>query len=50
MQVQRGEHGIKLAVFVPIVKKDDAGQETVTGRMPWSTTVFCRCQVAPKGD
>ena len=48
MQVQRGEHGVKLSVFVKAKKTDKDGKETEYTR-PWGTTVFCRCQVAEKG-
>jgi antirestriction protein ArdC len=48
MQVQKGERGVKLGIFVKTekVEKDAAGKETVTvGSRPWMTTVFCRHQV-----
>jgi len=44
MQVQRGEHGVKLTVYVPN-KPDEDGEST--GTHPWHSTVFCRCQVKP---
>jgi len=43
-QVQKGEHGIKLTVYVPN-KPDEDGEST--GTHPWHSTVFCRCQVKP---
>ena len=46
-QVQKGEHGVKLSTFVPVTKKVD-GEDKVTGSRPWTTTVFCRCQVKEK--
>jgi len=47
MQVQKGEHGVKLTVYVPN-KPDEDGEPT--GTHPWHSTVFCRCQVKPKGE
>ena len=45
-QVQKGEKGTRLTVFVPIEKIDEAtGQKKIAGTRPRSTTVFCRCQV-----
>lgn len=45
-QVQRGEHGTKIAVIVHKQKTDDAGKvEDVS--FPHTSTVFCRCQVKP---
>jgi hypothetical protein len=46
-QVQKGQHGTKLSVYIPVKKVLD-GEEKVVGSRPWSSTVFCRCQVAPK--
>jgi len=47
-QVQKGEHGVKLSVFVKTERKDKdaAGNDvTTTDSFPWMTTVFCRHQV-----
>ena len=48
-QVQRGEKGVKLTTFKPVEKVDEKGK-TVTSSVPRTTTVFCRCQVKPKGE
>ena len=47
MQVQKGEHGIKLMTYIPVTKETDDGKTEVTHTRPWSTTVFCRHQVKP---
>jgi len=44
-QVQKGEHGIRLTTWIAVTKKDEDGNEVVTGRRPKSYTRFCRCQV-----
>ncbi len=49
-QVQKGQHGAHLAIFVETAKteKVDDGTEIVTAdTRPWSTTVFCFHQVQP---
>ena len=43
MQVQKGQHGTKLTVYIEKVDKDD---EKKTYTFPHTTTVFCRHQVA----
>ena len=43
-QVQRGEHGTKLQIYVDRPSKDD---ETKSIRIPWHVTVFCKHQVKP---
>lgn len=43
-QVQKGEHGVKLTTWITYEDKD--GKER---SRPKGTTVFCRCQVKPKG-
>lgn len=48
MQVQKGEHGVKLSCFLKSTKTDKDGKETVYSR-PWTSVVFCRCQVKEKG-
>lgn len=49
-QVRKGEHGERLACFAPITSKDENGEIQVVGKRPWSSAVFCRCQVDPKGE
>ena len=44
-QVKRGEHGVKLSTFVTMTKTDDDGNKEIIGRRPWTSVVFCRCQV-----
>ena len=49
-QVQRGEHGIKIGVYVPIkreVDKADGGKETKTSLRPRTATVFHVSQTEP---
>ena len=53
MQVQKGEHGVKLGVIIHNEKRetDEQGQERITAvSRPWTTTVFCRCQVQAKAQ
>lgn len=38
--VRKGQHGVKVCVFVPREKKDKETGEITTSRMPASTTVF----------
>ena len=47
-QVQKGEHGVKIATYAPITAKNDDGDRVVVGKRPWTSTVFCRHQVAPQ--
>ena len=48
-QVRRGEKAIKIAIYAPITQKDqDTGEETVIGKRPWTSAVFCRHQVDRK--
>jgi len=47
IQVQKGQHGIKLGVIQTIEEENENG-EKITKTRPWHTTVFCRCQVKPK--
>ena len=47
MQVQKGEHGVKLTTYIPVTKETDDGKTEVTHTRPWHTSVFCRCQVKP---
>ncbi len=46
-QVQKGQHGAKLAIIIEGEKEDEQGNTKRVSR-PWTTTVFCRHQVAPK--
>ena len=51
MQVQKDEHGVKLGVIVRQDRKqtqEDGTEKTTTVSRPWTTTVFCRCQVKPR--
>ncbi len=44
--VRRGEHSTRIATFAPITRTDpDTGEVTVIGSRPWTSHVFCRCQV-----
>ena len=45
-QVQRGEHGVKLTTWISYEREDKDGTVKTYTR-PKTTTVFCRCQVAP---
>ena len=47
-QVQKGEHGIKLTTWIEYDDETSNGTTTHHSR-PNGTTVFCRCQVKPKG-
>ena len=48
MQVQKGEKGTKLGTFIPTYTTDsDTGEKVKTGTRPWTSHVFCRCQVKP---
>ena len=44
-QVERGQHGVKLTAWIVTTKKDEEGNEVVTGRRPKGYSVFCQCQV-----
>jgi len=46
MQVQKGEHGVKLQTWITVQGDDDK----TTRSYPKRTTVFCRCQVKPKNE
>jgi hypothetical protein len=39
-QVKRGEHGVKCVTWVPMTKKNDAGEPEPIGRRPHSVSVF----------
>ena len=43
-QVQRGQHGVKLTTWIPVIDKETGEQ---TGKRPRTASVFCRCQVKP---
>jgi antirestriction protein ArdC len=42
-RVRRGEHGVKISTIVAH-EVDDGGEIKVVSR-PWTSVVFCRCQV-----
>lgn len=44
-QVKRGEHGVRLSTFVTMTKTDEDGNKQIIGKRPWTSVVFCRCQV-----
>lgn len=48
-QVRKGEHGAKLAIVIENEKESEEGEKTTVTR-PWTTTVFCKCQVEAKSD
>jgi hypothetical protein len=49
--VRRGEKGVRILTYIPIKTKDAAGEVTVTGRRPWTVTVFHVSQTVPlNGD
>jgi antirestriction protein ArdC len=41
-QVRKGEHGTRITTFIPV---KDKATDKVIGSRPWSSVVFCRCQV-----
>ena len=45
-RVRKGEHGIHLITFIPVIREQD-GQRLQVGSRPWTSVVFCRCQVEP---
>ena len=48
-QVQKGEKGTKLTTWIHYQTTDKEGHEVERTR-PKGTSVFCRCQVQPKGQ
>lgn len=50
LAVQKGEKGTCLQTFRRIEEKDKKTGEVRTYSKPWRSYVFCRCQVAPKGE
>ena len=48
MQVQRGEHGIKIMSVRSYDKTDDDTGETKSRKYMGKASVFCRCQIKPK--
>lgn len=38
--VRKGEHGVKVVTFVPMMKRDTNGEAQPIGRRPRTTTVF----------
>jgi hypothetical protein len=49
-QVQKGEHGVRLGIIIKSERREqvDGEEKVTTTRRPWSTHVFCRCQVQAK--
>jgi hypothetical protein len=47
-QVKKGAHGVPCITWVPMTKKDDAGEAQPIGRSPRSTTVFHVSQTEPR--
>jgi hypothetical protein len=45
-QVQKGEKGFPLKTFIPVL--DEEGN--VIRKRPWTSHLFCKCQVKPKGE
>ncbi len=45
--VRKGEHGVKISTYIETEHENDDGTIT-TSRRPWTSTVFCRCQVEPR--
>ncbi len=39
-QVRKGEHGVKVVTWVPMTKKNEAGDTEASFRSPKTTTVF----------
>lgn len=48
-QVRKGEHGAHLGVIITTSQEDETGKVIRQSR-PWTTVVFCRCQVERKGN
>lgn len=47
-QVKKGEHGVQVCTYVPMTKKDEAGNVQSIGRKPRMTTVFHVSQTEPR--
>ena len=47
-QVQQGEKGTNLAIYIETEKEDKETGEITRGKRPWHTRVFCRHQVAKR--
>ena len=47
-QVKRGEHGVSCVTWVPMTKKDSAGESQPIGRRPRTTSVFHISQTEPR--
>ena len=48
-QVMKGEVGTRITTFKTIYKTDEeTGEKIPVGKRPWTSVVFCRCQVKPK--
>ena len=46
-QVQKGEHGVQLTTYIPMVDKKTG---EVKGKRPQGYNVFCHCQVKSKEE
>ena len=46
-QVQKGEHGAHITTYAKYEKENDDGEVEIKKR-PWTSTVFCQCQVKEK--
>lgn len=45
-RVCKGEHGTHIETYAPVTRKNPTtGEEEVVGKRPWTSVVFCRCQV-----
>ena len=47
-QVQKGEKGVRLTTFLETERTDEKTGKVIKSSRPWSSVVFCRCQVKPK--
>lgn len=45
--VKKGEHGTKLSTYALVTEEDEETGETTVTKRHFTSTVFCRCQVAP---
>ena len=49
-QVQRGEKSVALLTYAETEKTDEKTGKVITSTRPWTSRVFCRCQVKPKAE
>ena len=49
-QVQKGEKSIALLTYAETEKTDEKTGKVVKSTRPWTSRVFCRCQVKPKAE